>query len=150
MMTDQERQERMQECLNKVWDWFIVQGHPRSIDSDGSCFYRRSGLAYDPVRCAFGLFIPDEVYDPVIESVPVDGFFNPFRPSPIPAQVKKWFNDFAQDDEVFVDFLKALQYAHDTINNDMQSRLRIIANEYELQITDYRKQGGGKCRSGLM
>lgn len=53
-----------QEVLNKVWDWFVVQGKPRSA-SESSCFYRQPET---DCRCAIGVLIPDELYDPVIEA----------------------------------------------------------------------------------
>ena len=57
-----------QEIFDKAWQAFVVEQRPASVcyDSDGdldSCLYR------DPNgnRCAIGLCIPDDQYDPGIE-----------------------------------------------------------------------------------
>lgn len=45
-----------QEAFDKVWDWFVVQGKPRSLNEDGGCAYRGK----DGARCAVGVLVPDE------------------------------------------------------------------------------------------
>lgn len=47
-----------QECFNRVWDWFVVQKKPQSVDADGLCKYRGP----DGARCAAGVLIADEHY----------------------------------------------------------------------------------------
>jgi hypothetical protein len=52
-----------QEAFNRVYRHFIHENHPPSIHELGVCRYRMS----DGRRCALGLFIPDEQYDPEME-----------------------------------------------------------------------------------
>lgn len=47
-----------QEIFDRVWQYYVIEGHPRSVSSSGTCLYR----TYDGNRCAVGLFIPDESY----------------------------------------------------------------------------------------
>lgn len=46
-----------QEIFDKVWDYFVVQGKPRSSDANGKCQY----LTDDGCRCAVGVLMPDNV-----------------------------------------------------------------------------------------
>lgn len=59
-----------QEIFNRAWQAFIVEGRPPStgaVNNDPSspprCQYRAEGGR----RCAIGLCIPDEMYDPGME-----------------------------------------------------------------------------------
>src|SRR4051812_3457243 len=56
-----------QSIFDKVWNHFVVNKGAPSVGDSGRGKYRKSGKADDPCRCAAGLFIPDEQYDPVID-----------------------------------------------------------------------------------
>jgi len=47
-----------QEVFNTVWNHFVVNRGPVSVDANNNCLYRGP----DGARCAVGLFIPDELY----------------------------------------------------------------------------------------
>lgn len=50
-----------QSLFDQVWDWFVVQGKPRSVAAGAShCAYRGAGGA----KCAVGVLIRDDEYDP--------------------------------------------------------------------------------------
>jgi len=54
-----------QEIFDKVWNHFVVNKGPASFNNEsGMCKYRGDNGA----KCAVGLFIPDEDYDPKIEN----------------------------------------------------------------------------------
>lgn len=58
-----------QEIFNKVWQYFVVEKHPRSVEGD-LCYYRHpSG---DGRRCAAGLFISDAEYRKSLEGAPTN------------------------------------------------------------------------------
>lgn len=51
-----------QEIFNKIWQHFVVEKNPRSM-RENLCVYRGFGGA----KCAVGILIPDELYDPRFE-----------------------------------------------------------------------------------
>ena len=56
-----------QEAIDKVWDWFIVQGKPYGTDTAGLCVFRGE----DGRRCAVGVQISDEEYHPHMDCIAV-------------------------------------------------------------------------------
>jgi hypothetical protein len=61
-----------QEIFNKVWQHFVVEGNPRSVEPEKRyCAYRGPNGS----KCAFGLFIPDEKYDPEMERKSLRGSY---------------------------------------------------------------------------
>lgn len=55
-----------QEAAEKIWDHFIVNEGPPSVVAYGDqCLYRGPGGA----KCAVGVLIPDDLYDPEMENV---------------------------------------------------------------------------------
>ena len=58
-----------QEAFNKVWDWFVVKKNAASVTYvvgiEVNCAYRGE----NNTKCAVGIFIPDEMYDPRIEGM---------------------------------------------------------------------------------
>jgi len=58
-----------QEIFDRVWQHFIVGGAPFSLNGR-KCAYRGVGTHNGVrVRCAVGLFISDDNYDPLFEGV---------------------------------------------------------------------------------
>ncbi len=57
-----------QEILDKQWDWFITQDQPFGMGPNNDrCKFRGEGGS----RCAIGLLISDEEYDPNMEGMMV-------------------------------------------------------------------------------
>lgn len=54
-----------QEIVDRVYQHFIVEKNPPSIDKDGRCLYRGP----NGTKCAAGLFIKDEEYKPDFEGM---------------------------------------------------------------------------------
>lgn len=61
-MHSEEERVAMQRALDKAWDWFVVQEKPKS-QRGHSCMYRGP----KGCRCAVGLLIPDNEYNPGLE-----------------------------------------------------------------------------------
>jgi hypothetical protein len=81
------------------------------------CVYRKDEDPYSPVRCAMGVLIPDELYDPRMEATGA---------SQLVGENPTWNNDNEYGDatgvyslghlfaaDVTPEFLDAVQYAHD-------------------------------------
>lgn len=60
MPTQQE-----QEIFNRVWEHFVTNKAPASVNPNGVCLYRGP----NGEKCAAGVFIPDEAYSPLLESI---------------------------------------------------------------------------------
>jgi hypothetical protein len=53
-----------QEAFDRVWHWFVVEGHAQSkAPGSMACLYRGP----DGLKCAVGVLIPDEEYQPSLE-----------------------------------------------------------------------------------
>ena len=107
-----------QEALNKVWDYFVVQGNPPSYDGS-SCFYRLNGK-----RCAVGVLIPDEEYAPDMEDIV----------APDMIQVVPSLSGLSGR------FLLSIQTTHDDASSEpdfgseIVKRLRWVAEDYGLEV----------------
>ena len=53
----------LQEAYDTIVDWFEQPEHDRSVDDKGICVYRGP----NGNRCAVGVLLPDEEYDPKME-----------------------------------------------------------------------------------
>lgn len=52
-----------QEAFDRVWDWFVTRGMPRSVaDGENMCRYRNGEN-----QCAVGCLIPDDLYSASFE-----------------------------------------------------------------------------------
>lgn len=124
-----------QDMFDKVWDHFITKNAPFSAVPLGNgeglvisykCRYRGDNGA----KCAAGLFIDDEHYDPDFENSGVGDVF---------VQEALMNSGFPID---LIPFLRELQNAHDgafrvtdTENKEnLNSRLREIAKTHQLEI----------------
>lgn len=65
-MTKQEVYEQIRSHFTKPGA--VLAYEPMSKDSGNGCVYRLNQDPKSPVRCAFGLLIPDEVYHPEMEN----------------------------------------------------------------------------------
>ena len=117
-----------QSAFDKVWDWFVVQGHGVSMDSQGTGMYRGPG----DLRCAIGCLIPDELYMENMEYLGITDF-----------------RGFASIGELFagidLDLLRAMQNLHDVQGrttaptetaHEILVGLTWIAKEYSLTIPE--------------
>lgn len=109
-----------QEALNKVWDYFVVQGHPQAKGEFG-CWYRTPG---DGRKCAVGCLIPDSDYFPEMES----------------AGLRKVISMVPALGGVNPTLLRRMQGAHDSggradsFSGHMEGRLSEIAANYGLSV----------------
>ncbi len=132
-----------QEIFNEVWGRFILDRAPASFtpnpdlnsDSTALCAYRGPGGA----RCAVGLFIPDEIYDPRLENVN-------------PAGLLFHLDSYTQSDPFLVmllehhHFLEELQVCHDdscvaSLQGDsfhvvIEQKLRELAWDEDLEVPE--------------
>jgi hypothetical protein len=65
------------EAFRKVWQHFVVEGNGPSISINGSCKYRLD----DGRKCAAGVLLADEDYDPTCEGGGVDQFGDDYNAS---------------------------------------------------------------------
>jgi hypothetical protein len=111
-----------QEAFNEVWNWFVVEKHPKSVGEPGSRYVLGNDCKYrgpNGNKCAIGVLIPDELYDEEWDG----GRGANLRE----IQLEEWKNlDWA--------LLKEMQECHDYDFLNMEPRLRRIAEDYELSI----------------
>lgn len=110
-----------QECVDQVYDWFIIKGNPLAKDEDnGGCRYRTP----EGHRCAIGCLIPDDKYDPKIDDA---GY--------------GWIGGFSEETIISIglnpeekSFYENLQQCHDLANNktDMFNRVQKLCHRYNL------------------
>jgi hypothetical protein len=106
-----------QEIFDKVATHLLAQGKP-SFTRFGGCQYRGPNGA----KCAAGVLIPDDLYDPGYEGDAADH---------LPARVMEVFGEHR-------DFVLTLQIAHDTAAGSSvwlsawKGRMREIAKEFDL------------------
>ena len=121
-----EGNERMsgQEIFNKVWDWFVVQGNPRSVNEEGDCNYRGPNNS----RCAVGLLISDACYRPSMEGHTARTLSDEY-PQIIEAIAP---TDLTEG----VKFLMGLQACHDNSSSYVSTaqRLRAFAETWSLSV----------------
>ena len=111
-----------QEVYDAAYEALIQQGLP-SVDIKGNCVYRNNGY-----RCAVGLFIPDDVYDPSMENEGdleelIGNWSHDEWYEEGDKRLPSWFNDKEG-------LLAALQVAHDKgaprhVSLDMYDEIRI-------------------------
>lgn len=125
-----------QDILDKVWQWFIIERNPQAVIRDEyggkACRYRMDETPECQQRCAIGIFIPDELYTPLVESQ-VDALLcggNSDRRK----VVDHLFSiiDFEIPD--MKHFLRNLQATHDMARSleDFETKLIELASQYNL------------------
>jgi len=90
-----------QAAFDRVYRHFVINGNPAAIQTNSLCNYRGVGVSGDYMRCAIGLLIPNVLYSPFMEGVPV---IELVRSYPL---LGKYFGRVPRR------FLVALQAAHD-------------------------------------
>lgn len=112
-----------QEAFDKVWQWFVVEGHGKSMTADrSSCAYRGEGGR----KCAIGVLLSDESCARILNNMAVDA-------SP---QIR----ELSELQGLGLPFLRDLQQAHDCtayaehFTLDIKQRLTKLAATYGLII----------------
>lgn len=119
-----------QQIFNKVWNHFIVEDNGPSILSNEDGRARCSYRSPDGNKCAAGVIISDDDYDPEMEGIRV-------------MQLVEKFNvpDYMTKHAYFIDLL---QQSHDNIaqgpleefRDKMKKNMIYVANTYELTVPD--------------
>ena len=115
-----------QEIFDKVAPHLFTQGCRSSADAAdffASCLYRGP----NGMSCAVGVLIPDELYDPEMETITITNLVNDDEGG---WNLPSWMKEK-------VEFLTSLQVTHDCPGNwestaDMQQELRKVAANYKL------------------
>ena len=114
-----------QEVFDLVTKHLFAQGRP-AYDGNRGCMYR----THDGLRCAVGVLIPDDLYDPAFEMNKADSV------------IQELFDADLADWREHKDLLLSLQVAHDnclrepdeTFNTTALARhLRNVAKRYSLE-----------------
>lgn len=119
-----------QEDFNKVWDWFVVERHGRSVTGpEGGCCYR----APNGNRCAVGVLLPDHLWRPGLNSTPILSLATRTSSTAHAQAIEEWIDKRGRD------FLYRLQSAHDYVNaidfrRAIGRKLREIAKWFDLTI----------------
>ena len=119
-----------QAAYERVRAWFSEEGHEIArVKRDGmtECVYRGDGDPHSPVRCAFGVLIPDELYDSRMEgrncrAVLDDAAF---------PELRKQFREADHE------FLRQMQIAHDVEAEDPADLIFLLdklAREFGLTV----------------
>jgi hypothetical protein len=123
-----------QEIFNKVWNHFVTEGKPLSVYLATSghleCCYRQE-TPEGTLKCAVGLLLPDELYDPEFEGGNVCSLLRN-------AKAIGETLTLAVNEPDGVDFLTSLQCAHDNTalskGVSIEDELRKVASFYALTI----------------
>lgn len=126
-----------QQVFDKVWDHFVTKGKPLSVNAEGSCFYRGP----KGERCAFGVLIPNRLYDPSMDAYGGVRASSLLREYPnvaeyLGAEVSDIYEEATDD----MQFLDDLQAAHDRVAKGdwleagIEGSLRELADRYDLVV----------------
>jgi hypothetical protein len=114
-----------QEVFDLVVEHLFTQGRP-AYDGISGCMYRAAG----GLRCAVGVLIPDDLYDPAFENT---------RASTL---IQELFDSDLADWREHTNLLNALQLAHDACRReptdafditDLRERLFAVAKAFSLE-----------------
>lgn len=113
----------IQEAFDRCWNWFVVQGKPRSVNRQGTCRLRGP----DGNKCAVGVLISDEDYSDRLDNA-----------GPIQLAMGIYKIQVPSLNGLSLDFLADLQTAHDQHGkeNGMQPALVGFAARWNLTIPD--------------
>lgn len=111
-----------QEIFDKVWKFFIVEKHKKSMFKE-TCLYRSRHS-----RCAVGCLIPDELYSKDMETLPISELMKGIHPLSV-----------LLGGRANVNLLQRLQAAHDassryTFYAQLKFELKDIARDFKLQV----------------
>jgi hypothetical protein len=121
-----------QQLFDNAWNWFVVEKKERSYNKyTRTCLYRGP----NGTKCAIGVSIPDNKYDPGMENRGIRGIMSNYEPN-----LGRVF------DKNDLDFLAELQQVHDNLANSyhisekeftelIEDKLRAFAKKYNLGIS---------------
>lgn len=121
-----KRKLTRQQIFDRVWDYFVVKKHPKSMDGQtDNCFY----LGPEGTRCAIGIFLAKPEAKACSESGAI------FEVRDLNPDI---YNRHFRDEDL--QFLAALQRCHDlaygvfdgAFNDDIEWRLRLLMGAYNL------------------
>ncbi len=120
-----------QEIFNKVWDWFVTKGYPRSKDLQGACRYRGD----NGTKCPVGVLIPDDLYTPMMEGAAASRAC--ILITNYSTEGAKFVASLTEESNS-AQLLSELQAVHDDgdRNEDMTRDLRQVAYMYKLSIPE--------------
>ena len=114
-----------QEVFDLVVEHLFTQGRP-AYDGNRGCMYR----THDGLRCAVGVLIPDDLYDPAFEMSKADSV------------IQELFDSDLADWREHTNLLNDLQLAHDNCyrepsdafnTTDLRERLLAVAERFSLE-----------------
>lgn len=118
----------LQSIFDTVWNHFIVNETLPGMDVSGACAYK-AGEEPNCRKCAVGILIPDELYEPEMEGEPASTL------------VTSWDSLIPLFSQIPEDFIDDLQHAHDdSIGADLpfhkkfELSLLMLASQYELMV----------------
>jgi hypothetical protein len=127
-----------EEMFQKVWDHFVIGDGKPSVNKPEAHRYRSLYKDGFGNRCAIGLFVPDDVYQPTFEDADALQVLN--ASGVIPNQINRHF----------AALILALQKAHDVsvffgddpalFKETMKDYLEKIARGFDIQFTRHRPQ----------
>jgi hypothetical protein len=128
-----------QEAFDKVWQWFVVEGHGPSVNDQGSCMYRGIGGA----KCAAGVLIPDDIYEPAMEGKTIWRVVDMFKKLvPLLGSGTPFISDLQR-----VHDQSAMAYSSQEFSAAVTKRLRTIAKAHHLNVPqDRARVMGGLTR----
>lgn len=107
--------------LNQVREYFMRPGAVLAQEDGGTtCVYRGEHEPHSPVRCAFGVLIPDELYSPAMEEN-------------IASAVLRDYSELAALFEgIDESFLDTIQFVHDSASSveEFLSQLAVVERDY--------------------
>ena len=124
------RYNSFQDAFGKVWQYFVVEKHPRAFDASlGTCAY---WIPATGCKCAIGCLLTDE------EAAELDR--GTLRKATCFMRERDIIPN--SDENAWYGFLNLLQVAHDAYDGDgdfhkfIETRLRDVANEYKLAVPE--------------
>lgn len=119
-----------QAVFDKVWEAFVVGDRQRAVCNKGmtieTCVYRGDQDAHSDTRCAIGVCIPDDMYDPELDSQGSIRQVHEVMPD--------WYDSVFNG--IQVNFLAALQRIHDQSFETFEDSMRKTAAAYKLTIPE--------------
>ena len=109
-----------QDAFNKIYEWFSDPSHAKSYDAHQMlCKYRDD----HGNKCAIGVLIPDELYDPAMENMSL-------------GEVVDRLPSVFDDVNMSMNFLLRVQHAHDDAHDreNVIEQLQIVADGFQLEV----------------
>lgn len=136
-MQNQTPPQSNQDAFNRVWQHFIVEKNPRSVqihdDGNPRCLYRTIMDGGKVNGCAIGCMMADKHYQREFENQSAESITKLLTGNGTP-EVREWFT------LCDTDFLRDIQLAHDNVNSEridyFETSLRIVADEHKLTVPE--------------